>query len=118
MSSGIPAQDSIADFTPRAQQVLALARADAMQRHHNFVGTEHLLLGMIRLGQGTAFTVLGKMGIDLEKVRIEVEKIVGTGLAGSVLPERILYTPRVKKVLALALKEAKALHHNFVGTEH
>src|ERR1051325_6584633 len=99
MSSGIPAQDSIADFTPRAQQVLALARADAMQRHHNFVGTEHLLLGMIRLGQGTAFTVLGKMGLDLETVRREVEKQVGTG-PDQKASWRIPFTPRVKKVLA------------------
>ena len=67
------------NFTPRAQQVLALARKEADRFNHNFVGTEHLLLGLIRLGQGTGFIVLQKMGLDLENVRLEVEKQVGTG---------------------------------------
>src|SRR5437879_1851347 len=79
-ASGIPQQsETISNFTPRAQQVLALARKEADRFNHNFVGTEHLLLGLIRLGQGTAVTVLGKMGLDLEIVRNEVEKQVGTG---------------------------------------
>ena len=81
------------------------------------MGTEHLLLGLINLGQGVAVNVLQKMGLDLETVRLEVEKQVGTGpdqkLAGN-----IPYTPRVKKVLELSKKEAKALHHTYVGTEH
>src|SRR6267143_2501860 len=67
------------NFTPRAQKVLALARKEADRFHHNFVGTEHLLLGLIQLGQGTAVNVLGKMGLDLETVRLEVEKQVGMG---------------------------------------
>ena len=105
------------NFTPRAQQVLALARKEADRFHHNYVGTEHLLLGLINLGQGVAVNVLQKMGLDLETVRSAVEKQVGTG------PEtkptgNIPYTPRVKKVLALAGKEAKALNHSYVGTEH
>ena len=105
------------NFTPRAQQVLALARKEADRFHHNYVGTEHLLLGLINLGQGVAVNVLQKMGLDLETVRAAVEKQVGTG------PEtkptgNIPYTPRVKKVLALAGKEAKALNHSYVGTEH
>ena len=105
------------NFTPRAQQVLALARKEADRFNHSFVGTEHLLLGLINLGQGVAVNVLQKMGLDLETVRLEVEKQVGTGpdqkLAGN-----IPYTPRVKKVLELTKKEAKALHHTYVGTEH
>ncbi|WP_345783000.1 ATP-dependent Clp protease ATP-binding subunit [Coraliomargarita parva] len=105
------------NFTPRAQQVLALARKEADRFHHNYVGTEHLLLGLINLGQGVAVNVLQKMGLDLQTVRSAVEKQVGTG------PEakpsgNIPYTPRVKKVLALAGKEAKALNHSYVGTEH
>ena len=105
------------NFTPRAQQVLALARKEADRLNHNFVGTEHLLLGLIRLGQGTAVTVLGKMGLDLETVRLEVEKQVSTNPYQKVIGN-IPYTPRVKKVLALASKEAKALNHTYIGTEH
>jgi ATP-dependent Clp protease ATP-binding subunit ClpC len=105
------------DFTPRAQQVLALARKEAERFNHNYVGTEHLLLGLIKLGEGVAVNVLQRMGLDLERVRMEVEKHVGpppeTKMIGN-----IPYTPRVKKVLALAAKEAQALHHSYVGTEH
>ena len=105
------------NFTPRAQQVLALARKEADRFNHNYVGTEHLLLGLIKLGQGVAVNVLQKMGLDLDTVRMEVEKHVGshpeTKMVGN-----IPYTPRVKKVLALAGKEAKALNHSYVGTEH
>src|SRR5262245_35414391 len=109
--------ESMNNFTPRAQQVLALARKEADRFNHNFVGTEHLLLGLIKLGQGVAVNVLQKMGLDLESVRMEVEKHVGphpeTKMVGN-----FPYTPRVKKVLALAGKEAQALHHSYVGTEH
>ncbi|MCC6822558.1 MAG: ATP-dependent Clp protease ATP-binding subunit [Verrucomicrobia subdivision 3 bacterium] len=105
------------NFTPRAQQVLALARKEADRFNHNFVGTEHLLLGLIKLGQGVAVNVLQKMGLDLETVRMEVEKQVGTGPDQKMIGN-IPYTPRVKKVLALASKEAKALNHTYVGTEH
>ncbi len=105
------------NFTPRAQQVLALARKEADRFHHNYVGTEHLLLGLINLGQGVAVNVLQKMGLDLQTVRTAVEKQVGTG-PESKPSGNIPYTPRVKKVLALAGKEAKALNHSYVGTEH
>ena len=85
------------DLTPRGQQVLALARKEAERFHHNYVGTEHLLLGLIKLGQGVAVNVLQRMGLDLERVRTEVEKHVGphpeTKMVGN-----IPYTPRVKKV--------------------
>ena len=105
------------NFTPRAQQVLQLARKEADRFNHGYVGTEHLLLGLIALGQGVAVDVLRKMGIDLDTLRLEVEKAVGVGpetkTAGNVP-----FTPRVKKVLALAGSEARALNHAYVGTEH
>ncbi len=109
--------EAMSNFTPRAQQVLALARKEADRFNHNFVGTEHLLLGLIKLGQGVAVNVLQKMGLDLETVRMEVEKQVGTGPDQKMIGN-IPYTPRVKKVLALAAREAKALNHTYVGTEH
>jgi len=104
-------------YTPRALQVLALARKEAERYNHNFVGTEHVLLGLIRLGQGVAVNVLKNLGLHLENVREEIEKQVGTG------PDQkpavcIPYTPRVKKALEVAQKEAKALGHTYVGTEH
>ncbi len=105
------------NFTPRAQQILALARKEADRFNHNYVGTEHILLGLIKLGQGVAVSVLQKMGLDLETVRSAVEKQVGSGPEGKASGS-IPYTPRVKKVLALAGKEAKALNHSYVGTEH
>jgi ATP-dependent Clp protease ATP-binding subunit ClpC len=105
------------NFTPRAQQVLQLARKEADRFNHSYVGTEHLLLGIIALGQGVAVNVLQRMNINLESVRLEVEKAVGVG------PEtkqvgNLPFTPRVKKVLALAGSEARSLNHAYVGTEH
>ncbi|MFN4874420.1 MAG: ATP-dependent Clp protease ATP-binding subunit [Akkermansiaceae bacterium] len=105
------------NFTPRAQQVLALARKEADRFNHAYVGTEHLLLGLIKLGQGVAVNVLERMGLELDTVRVEVEKEVGSGPPQK-SPGNIPYTPRVKKVLALSNKEAKALNHSYVGTEH
>ncbi|MGB1937211.1 MAG: ATP-dependent Clp protease ATP-binding subunit [Akkermansiaceae bacterium] len=105
------------NFTPRAQQVLALARKEADRFNHNYVGTEHILLGLIKLGQGVAVSVLQNMGLDLETVRIEVEKQVGSGPENTI-SGNIPYTPRVKKVLSLSNKEAEQLDHSYVGTEH
>ncbi len=105
------------NFTPRAQQVLALARKEADRFNHNYVGTEHVLLGLIKLGQGVAVNVLERMGLELDTVRLEVEKQVGSGPEQNV-SSQIPYTPRVKKVLNLANKEAKQLSHSYVGTEH
>jgi ATP-dependent Clp protease ATP-binding subunit ClpC len=110
------ASDQLADFTPRAQKVVELAREEASRLHNNCIGTEHLLLALIRLGQGTAVTVLGKMGVDLEAARREVEKV-------GVEPNQKVFgatpfTPQVKQVLAIAAEEAKALNHTYVGTEH
>jgi ATP-dependent Clp protease ATP-binding subunit ClpA len=111
------AGDSIVNFTPRAQQVLALAHREAERLGHNFIGTEHILLGLMALGQGVAVNVLGQLGLDLKNVRAEVEKLVGTG-AEEQYTGKPPFTPRVKKVLVYARKEAKALHHTYVGTEH
>src|SRR3954462_16018749 len=108
--------EAMNNFTPRAQQVLALARKEADRFNHNFVGTEHLLLGLIKLGQGVAVNVLQKSGLELDTGRMEVEKLVGTGPDQKMIGN-IPYTPRVKKVLSLAAKEAKALNHTYVGTE-
>lgn len=107
-------EESMSNYTPRAQQVLALARKEADRFNHNCIGTEHLLLGLIKLGQGVAVNVLQRMGLDLETVRLEVEKQVGTGPDQKMLGN-LPYTPRVKKVLALAQKEAKALSHTVRG---
>jgi hypothetical protein len=109
--------DYTGTFTPRAQQVLALARREANRLNHNFLGTEHLLLGLVALGQGVAVNILQKEGVDLETARNEVKNYVGTG------PDRknlgnVPYTPRVKKVVHFATKEARALNHTYVGTEH
>ena len=105
------------NFTPRAQQVLQLARQEADRFNHGYIGTEHLLLGLIALGQGVAVTVLRRMGLDLETVRLEVEKAVGVGSDMKTVGN-VPYTPRVKKVLALAGTEARAMNVEFVGTEH
>ncbi|MCJ8331987.1 MAG: ATP-dependent Clp protease ATP-binding subunit [Lentisphaeria bacterium] len=104
-------------FTPRAQQVLTLAKKEAKRFGHDYLGTEHLLLGLIKLGQGVAVSVLQNMNLDLETVRLEVEK--HSPSSGQTMQEGdIPPTPRVKKVLQLAAQEASALHYNYIGTEH
>ena len=105
------------NFTPRAQQVLKLAQQEAERFNHGYVGTEHLLLGLAALGEGVAVIVLQKLGVDLETLRMEVEKAVGTGPETKTIGT-IPFTPRVKKVLSLAASEARALNQSFVGTEH
>ncbi|MDR0994189.1 MAG: ATP-dependent Clp protease ATP-binding subunit [Verrucomicrobiota bacterium] len=104
-------------FTPRAQQALQLARQEADRFNHGYIGTEHLLLGLIALGEGVAVTVLRRMGLDLDSVRMEVEKAVGVGSDMKTVGH-VPYTPRVKKVLALAGTEARAMNVEFIGTEH
>ncbi len=106
------------NFTPRAQQVLAMARNEAQRCNHNYVGTEHLLLGLIKLGQGVAVNVLEKMGLPPETLIEEIERNMEVGEDSTPSSNNIPYTPRVKKVLALAGKEAKSLQHSYVGTEH
>ena len=111
-------KDKNNNFTPRARKVVELARAEARRFNHNYVGTEHILLGLIKLGEGVAVNVLGRMGLDLKTVRTAVEKQVGPGPEEAKAPETIPLTPRVQKVMAHALTEARALGHAYVGTEH
>ena len=108
---------SFNNFTPRAQQALKLARKESDNFNHPYIGTEHLLLGLIALGEGVAVTVLSSLGVSLERVRLEVEKSVGQGPPTKQMGN-VPYTPRSKKVLQLAGVEAKALNHSYIGTEH
>ena len=105
-------------FTPRAQQVLALARKEALRFRHNYIGTEHILLGIIKLGQGVAVNVLKKMGVNLDNVSDEVERLVGKGTDPIESPADLKHTQRVQKVLTYASYEATQLAHNYIGTEH
>lgn len=104
-------------FTERARKVMGFARREAQRLHHEYIGTEHILLGLIQEGQGVAANVLRSMNIDLEKIRREVEKIVKAGPGTDPMPQ-IPFTPRAKKVVELALEEATNLGHNYIGTEH
>src|ERR1044071_3472693 len=104
-------------FTERAQRVILIAQEEANRLHHDYVGTEHLLLGLIALGEGVAAQVLANLGVDLRRVRSEIEKIVGTGDNVMLLGE-IPFTPRAKKVLEYAVEEAQHMGHSYVGTEH
>ncbi|MDK2836388.1 MAG: ATP-dependent Clp protease ATP-binding subunit ClpC [Thermosediminibacterales bacterium] len=103
-------------FTERAQKVILLAQEEAKRLNHSLVGTEHILLGLIREGGGIAAKVLQNMGLELTKVRNEIEKMLGPG--NSMGKDFIGYTPRAKKVLELAYDEARRLGHNYIGTEH
>jgi ATP-dependent Clp protease ATP-binding subunit ClpC len=103
-------------FTERARKVLTLAQEEAQRFNHNYIGTEHLLLGLVREGDGVAARVLSNMGVQLPKVRSAVEFIIGRG-EGAVVGE-IGLTPRAKKVIELAIDEARRLNHHYIGTEH
>jgi ATP-dependent Clp protease ATP-binding subunit ClpC len=104
-------------FTERARKVIVYAKEEARRLNHDYIGTEHLLMGLIREGEGVAAAVLQKLGLDLETIRIEVEKLVQPGPQTQVLGD-IPFTPRSKKALELAAEEARALGHNYIGTEH
>jgi ATP-dependent Clp protease ATP-binding subunit ClpC len=104
-------------FTDRAKKVMNLARQEAQRFNHEYLGTEHILLGLVQEGSGVAANVLKQMGIDLSKIRDEVEKIVKTG-PSMVTMGQLPFTPRAKKVLELSLEEASNLGHNYIGTEH
>ena len=104
-------------FTDRAQRVILIAQEEAKRLNHDYVGTEHILLGLIALSEGVASQVFQNLGIDLRKVRAEIEKIVGTGDNMMLLGE-IPFTPRAKKVLEYAVEEAQHMGHSYIGTEH
>jgi ATP-dependent Clp protease ATP-binding subunit ClpC len=104
-------------FTDRAKKVMNLARQEAQRFNHEYLGTEHILLGLVQEGSGVAANVLKNMSIDLNKIRSEVEKIVKTG-PSMVTMGQLPFTPRAKKVLELSMEEASNLGHNYIGTEH
>lgn len=104
-------------FTERARKVIVYAKEEARRFNHDYIGTEHLLLGLIREGEGVAAAVLQKLGLDLETIRLEVEKLVQPGPQTQVAGD-IPFTPRSKKALELSAEEARALGHNYIGTEH
>ncbi|MFA6582935.1 MAG: Clp protease N-terminal domain-containing protein, partial [Elusimicrobiaceae bacterium] len=104
-------------FTDRAQKVILIAQEEAKRLNHDYVGTEHILLGLVMLGEGIAAQVLASQGVEFKKVRMEIEKIVGTGDSTSQYGE-IPFTPRAKKVLEYAVEEAQQMGHSYIGTEH
>ncbi|MCD6583139.1 MAG: ATP-dependent Clp protease ATP-binding subunit [Candidatus Omnitrophica bacterium] len=104
-------------FTERARKVLVLAKEEARRFNHDYIGTEHILLGLIREGEGVACAVLQNLGMDLDRLRREVEKLVAPGSAQAVIGD-IPFTPRAKKALEIAAEEARNLGHNYIGTEH
>jgi ATP-dependent Clp protease ATP-binding subunit ClpC len=103
-------------FTDRARRVVVLAQEEARMLNHNYVGTEHILLGLIHEGEGVAAKALESLGISLEAVRAQVEEIIGQGQ--QIPSEHIPFTPRAKKVMELSLREALQLGHDYIGTEH
>ncbi len=104
-------------FTDRARKVMQLANQEAQRFNHEYVGTEHVLLGLIKEGSGVAANVLRNLDVDLRKIRNEVEKIVQAG-PEMVTMGKLPQTPRAKKVIEYAIEEARNLNHNYVGTEH
>jgi ATP-dependent Clp protease ATP-binding subunit ClpA len=104
-------------FNDRAKRVLALAQDEAIRFDHNYIGVEHLLLGLVREGEGVAARVLNSVGVDLSKARTSVEFIIGRG-DSTISPSEITLSPRTKKVIELAIDEARKLGHGHVGTEH
>src|SRR6266436_4217021 len=109
-------QGSFDRFTERARNVMQLAQEEAQRLQHNYIGTEHLLLGLVREGEDVAAKVLMSLDVDLEKVRKAVEDIIGRG--DRVVLGEIGLTPRAKKVIELAVDEARRLNHHYIGTEH
>ncbi len=104
-------------FTERARKVIILAKEEARRFNHDYIGTEHILLGLIREGEGVAAAVLQKLGLSLENIRLEIEKLVQPGPTTQIIGD-IPFTPRSKKALELAAEEARSLGHNYIGTEH
>jgi hypothetical protein len=114
--SGVGGVDRFNKFTDRARKVLTLAQDEAQRFNHNYIGTEHLLLGLVREGEGVAARVLENMNVELAKVRMAVEFMIGRG-ARPVVGE-VGLTPPAKRVIELAIDEARHLGHNYIGTEH
>ena len=106
------------NFTERVRKVLAMAREEAARLHHEYVGTEHILLGLIREGEGVAAAVLQNLSVDLDEIQQKIEETVKKGKAAQATGPDLPYTSRAKKVLELAMAEARELNHSYVGTEH
>ena len=106
------------NFTDRVRKVLQMAREEAARLHHEYVGTEHILLGLIREGEGVAATVLQNLNVDLDDIQQKIEETVKKGKAAAAAGPDLPYTSRAKKVLELAMTEARELNHSYVGTEH
>jgi ATP-dependent Clp protease ATP-binding subunit ClpA len=106
------------NFTERVRKVLAMAREEAARLHHEYVGTEHLLLGLVREGEGVAATVLQNLGVELGGIQRRIEETVKKAKAGQTIGPDLPYTSPAKKVLELAMAEARYLNHQYVGTEH
>jgi ATP-dependent Clp protease ATP-binding subunit ClpC len=106
------------NFTERVRKVLAMAREEAARLHHEYVGTEHILLGLIREGEGVAAAVLQNLSVDLDEIQQKIEETVKKGKAAQTTGPDLPYTSRAKKVLELAMAEARELNHSYVGTEH
>ncbi|MDH3584446.1 MAG: NDP-hexose 4-ketoreductase, partial [Phycisphaerae bacterium] len=104
-------------FTDRARKVMALANQEAQRFNHEYIGTEHILLGLVKEGSGVGANVLKNLDVDLRKVRLEVEKLVKSG-PDMVTMGKLPQTPRAKKVVEYAIEEARNLNHNYIGTEH
>src|ERR1044072_3304781 len=104
-------------FTDRARKVMQLANQEAQRFNHEYIGTEHVLLGLIKEGSGVAANVLKNLDVDLRKIRLEVEKLVQSG-PDMVTMGKLPQTPRAKKVIEYSMEEARNLGHNYVGTEH
>jgi ATP-dependent Clp protease ATP-binding subunit ClpC len=109
-------QERFNKFTERARKVLSLAQEEAQRFQHNYIGTEHLLLGLVREREGVAAKVLLKLGVELNRVRDSVEFIIGRG--DRIVLGEIGLTPRAKKVIELAIDEARRMNHHYIGTEH
>src|SRR5258707_2890368 len=106
------------NFTERVRKVLAMAREEAARLHHEYVGTEHILLGLIREGEGVAATVLQNLSVELDEIQQKIEETVKKGKAAQTTGPDLPYTSPAKKVLELAMSEARELRHSYVGTEH
>src|SRR5688572_8132309 len=115
--AGRQEMDMFERFTDRARKVMALANQEAQRFNHEYIGTEHILLGLVQEGSGIAAKVLRNLDVDLKKIRLEVEKLIPHG-PPTVTMGQLPFTPRAKRVLELAQEEATALGHDYIGTEH
>src|ERR1044071_4509062 len=112
-----PESEMYERFTDRARKVMQLANQEAQRFNHEYIGTEHILLGLVKEGSGVAANVLKNLDVDLRKIRLEVEKLVQSG-PDMVTMGKLPQTPRAKKVIEYSMEEARNLNHNYVGTEH